>query len=309
MSSTPHSLPGAVKAVIFNDRGELLLQKRDDRPGIMEPGLWGYFGGMLEPGETAVEALRRELAEELGNSVGEVEGELFRTAHDTYGILNIAYALRCTAPGESFQLGEGQDYRWFRADELAGLRLSRLVYRHLSPLFSLLARGDPACADRCEQALLERLQLRKKSNRVYYSAQTPAALGLQDMLMLKELAHYRGLPVVRVCLHRDDAEPIHEMLMAHTRPQVVGPLKQNKSSLSYHMLAGEAEISLHDDGGAILSTVRLDSDDASAARFARLQASTFRTFRTLSPYAVFLEVAGGPFEDQDTIWMNRGVKP
>ncbi len=309
MPFTTQPLPCAVKAVIFNDRGELLLQKRDDRPGIMERGLWGYFGGMLEAGETAADALRRELAEELSSSVGEVEGELFRTDHDTYGILNIAYALRCTTPSEGFFLGEGQEYRWFRADELASLRLSRLIYRHLSPLFGLLTRSDPTCIDRFEQALLERLQLRKKSDRVYYAAQTPAAMGLQDMLMLKELANCRGLPVVRVCLHRDDAEPIHEMLMAHTRPQAVGPLKQNKSSLSYHMLVGAAEIRLHDDSGAILSITRLDSDDPSAAQFARLQASTFRTFRTLSPYAVFLEIAGGPFEDQDTIWMNQGVKP
>lgn len=309
MSPIPPATPPAVKAVIFNDRGELLLRKRNDLPGVTESALWSYLGGMQEAWETAPDALRRELAEGLGCCVAEVEGELFRTDHDTYGTPNIVYALRCTTPGGGFRLGEGQEYRWFRPEDLPGLRLSRLIYCHLSPVFGLLGRSDSTCTDRFEQALLKHLNLRKKSDRVYYAKRIPAAIGLQDMIMLRELAHHRGLPVVRICLHCDDSEPIHEMLMAHTRPQVVGPLKQDKSSLSYHMLVGSAEISLHDDQGTILSTIQIDSDDPSVARSARLQASTFRSFRSISPGVVFLEVAGGPFEDEDTIWMNQGVKP
>jgi cupin fold WbuC family metalloprotein len=308
MSHFPQPVPTAVKAVIYNDRGELLLQKRDDVPGIWERGLWGHFGGMLEPEESPEDGLRRELREELGSTVGEIGGELFRTDYNTYGILNIAYPVRCTTDTDGFRLGEGQAYGWFRVDELAGLSLSRLIYRHLSPLLALTERLDAGCVERFEQAMLNRLNLRKKSDRVYYATQSPAAIGLQDMILLKELAHFRGLLVVRVCLHRSDDEPIHEMLMAHTAPQSVGPLKQNKSSLSYHMLAGAADVSLHDDEGAILSTIRIDSDDPAAARSVRLLASTFRTFRTVSPYAIFLEVAGGPFVDQDTIWMKQAAE-
>ncbi|MGC2125519.1 MAG: NUDIX domain-containing protein, partial [Xanthobacteraceae bacterium] len=38
---------------------------RDDIPRIFYPGHWGCFGGAVAPGEGKVEALRRELAEEL----------------------------------------------------------------------------------------------------------------------------------------------------------------------------------------------------------------------------------------------------
>lgn len=50
-------LPG-VRAIILNERGEVLLQRRTD----ME--CWGLPAGAVELDETAFEALRREVAEE-----------------------------------------------------------------------------------------------------------------------------------------------------------------------------------------------------------------------------------------------------
>lgn len=55
----------AAAALIVLADGRYLLQLRDDIPGIFYPGHWGCFGGALSPGETPLEGLRRELAEEL----------------------------------------------------------------------------------------------------------------------------------------------------------------------------------------------------------------------------------------------------
>lgn len=53
-----------VGVVIETDRG-YLCQLRDDKPGIKFPGLWGFFGGHSDHGESPDAALRRELIEEL----------------------------------------------------------------------------------------------------------------------------------------------------------------------------------------------------------------------------------------------------
>ncbi|MFQ3622456.1 MAG: NUDIX domain-containing protein [Acetobacteraceae bacterium] len=45
--------------------GRYLVQIRDHTPGVLHPGAYGLFGGAIEPGETADEAIRRELAEEI----------------------------------------------------------------------------------------------------------------------------------------------------------------------------------------------------------------------------------------------------
>ncbi|MFZ3360074.1 MAG: NUDIX domain-containing protein [Xanthobacteraceae bacterium] len=62
-----HPLRGdhAVAALITVEDGRYLMQLRDDIPRIFYPGHWGCFGGAVSPGEGKVEALRRELAEEL----------------------------------------------------------------------------------------------------------------------------------------------------------------------------------------------------------------------------------------------------
>lgn len=70
---SPLSFGDAVAAIITVDEGRFLLQLRDDKPGIWYPGFWGCFGGGVEPGEDPVDAIRRELVEELGIEVGSVE--------------------------------------------------------------------------------------------------------------------------------------------------------------------------------------------------------------------------------------------
>ncbi|RLC00514.1 MAG: DNA mismatch repair protein MutT [Deltaproteobacteria bacterium] len=55
-------VPG-VRAVVVNNVGEILLQRRTDT------NLWGLPGGSVELGETAFEALKREVAEETALTV------------------------------------------------------------------------------------------------------------------------------------------------------------------------------------------------------------------------------------------------
>lgn len=45
--------------------GKYILQLRDDKPGIAARGQWSLFGGEINTGETPLEAMKRELFEEL----------------------------------------------------------------------------------------------------------------------------------------------------------------------------------------------------------------------------------------------------
>jgi len=59
----------SVGAIIYDSKGELLLQKRDLKESIYFPGLWGVFGGACEKNESPYETIVREITEELQVSI------------------------------------------------------------------------------------------------------------------------------------------------------------------------------------------------------------------------------------------------
>lgn len=59
-------------AVLWTDDGRYLMQRRDDKPGLILRDHWAAFGGSVDPGESGEAAIRRELVEELEFTAREV---------------------------------------------------------------------------------------------------------------------------------------------------------------------------------------------------------------------------------------------
>jgi 8-oxo-dGTP diphosphatase len=89
--------------------GRFLLQHRDDKPGIANPGMWGSFGGSLEPYETPEFGFLRELGEELQWQPPAIDLYMgLPYVQDGARRLVYAYAAPVDVPLESLVLGEGQ---------------------------------------------------------------------------------------------------------------------------------------------------------------------------------------------------------
>ncbi len=58
-----------VALAVIRREGRYFLQRRAAANPVM-PGLWEFPGGKVEPSETPIEALRRELLEEVGMELG-----------------------------------------------------------------------------------------------------------------------------------------------------------------------------------------------------------------------------------------------
>jgi 8-oxo-dGTP diphosphatase len=107
-------------AVILDDAGRVLLARRAVDPGA---GLWDLIGGFIDEGEDPLDALRREVREELS---AEVEPLGYLGAYpDRYGeegvyTLNFYWAARLT--GEELRVDEEEleEVAWFAAEALPG---------------------------------------------------------------------------------------------------------------------------------------------------------------------------------------------
>ena len=64
-------------AILIDRAGRLLLQLRDNIPGIVHPGKIALFGGRREPTETPLECIMREVAEEIGYKGSASDFEIF----------------------------------------------------------------------------------------------------------------------------------------------------------------------------------------------------------------------------------------
>ena len=119
-----------VAAAIHDHRGNLLLARRG-LDGSRESGHWEFPGGKVESGETPVQALRRELAEELGvhcRSITAIPGAL---AQDRERLLRLSL-WRVKLGREQPRVSVHQAIRWVRPEHCIRLPLG-VLDRQLAP--------------------------------------------------------------------------------------------------------------------------------------------------------------------------------
>ena len=114
----------AAAIISIEDKG-YLMQHRDDIPNILFPDYFGFFGGAVEGNEKLVDALKRELQEEIGLEIE--TGRYQYHTKVTYdfgcvgkGIIDRAY-YRISIDQEELSnlvLGEGRDYRVMTAHQI-----------------------------------------------------------------------------------------------------------------------------------------------------------------------------------------------
>ncbi|MGW8449951.1 NUDIX hydrolase [Streptomyces niveus] len=104
----------SVAGVIVDDRGQALLIKRRDN------GHWEPPGGVVEAGETLLDALQREVLEETGIKIA-LPATLTGVYKNMTGLI-VSLVFRCEmADGTPTTGPETRALRWVTREEVAGL--------------------------------------------------------------------------------------------------------------------------------------------------------------------------------------------
>jgi 8-oxo-dGTP diphosphatase len=97
--------------VLFRADGCFLLTSRP--VGKVYAGFWEFPGGKLEAGETVEQALRRELQEELGITIGAAHAWREKQVDYPHGLVHLHFCKVYDWTG-SLQMREGQQFSWER---------------------------------------------------------------------------------------------------------------------------------------------------------------------------------------------------
>lgn len=114
MSQTIH----VAAAILFADNKILACQRTDVPASVDANQAWEFPGGKVEPGETPEAAVRREVTEELGLTLG----TMFYFDSITYNYPDFELQMDCyvarLAPNTSPKLRVHSDCRWLGREEL-----------------------------------------------------------------------------------------------------------------------------------------------------------------------------------------------
>jgi 8-oxo-dGTP pyrophosphatase MutT (NUDIX family) len=126
---------GNSEILLVRKDGALILQHRDDKPGIANPGLITTFGGHIEAGETPLDAAVRELGEETNLKIRPEQLEFFGKYHKTKEVhgedWDVYYYILSDVDDAGLQVYEGQGFVIAKNEAAAKMLHTSLLLREL----------------------------------------------------------------------------------------------------------------------------------------------------------------------------------
>ncbi len=196
-------------------------------------------------------------------------------------------------------------YEWVSVEILWRKNIDNSIAVAMNQVIGQVEKTMPGSLEKLEQSFVKNFDLNKVNPRVFFAKSETVEVTESLISFLGAFSVGNGQQTARLCMHHSQSQVIQEMLMIHAVPISTGPLRQNNdSSVSYHMMRGALEITLHHGGtvGDVVHHVERRADQPSSPSSIRVPARVFRTIRTITDSAVFIEVQSGPFSDSDTEW-------
>jgi 8-oxo-dGTP diphosphatase len=109
-----------VALVLENQQGKILVSKRADNKD--QGGLWEFPGGKVEPGETRLQALKREIKEELNYQLQEAKP--LKCITHNYTNLSVKLDVWYSKDHQpQVHANENQPLKWLNKTELSNLNM------------------------------------------------------------------------------------------------------------------------------------------------------------------------------------------
>ena len=134
----------------------------------------------------------------------------------------------------------------------------------------------------------------KINEEVLFATDAIVKIDASDIAELKQKAKQNPRRRIRICVHSDIRDSIHEMLIVHSFGQYIQPHINLVSAKSFVVLDGEMVVVLFNNEGEISNYVQLGESNGASAFLLRLDDPVFHTVVPISTTVTFLETVKGP---------------
>ncbi len=145
------------------------------------------------------------------------------------------------------------------------------------------------------------MNLRKVNDEVFLALDPIVRLGDEELAFLKTQALASPRKRARICAHKSNDDPLHEMLIVISSSSYIHPHRHVDKSESFHIVDGEVDVVVFDADGNIMDVVELGAAGTGRSFFYRLAESAFHTLLIKTDYLIVHEVTNGPFARDKTI--------
>ncbi len=146
------------------------------------------------------------------------------------------------------------------------------------------------------------VKLIRKSAEVYVTPGPIASIGAEEVEFLRREAAGSPKGRVRINIHPDNADLLHEMIIAIRPDSYIRPHKHPGKSEAFHVVYGEVDIVVFKDDGSILEIVPLAASGAGKAFYYRMSKPYFHTLLIRSDILVVHEITNGPFVKDGSVF-------
>ncbi len=110
-----------ITGIIQNSRSQILITKRNKNKKVY-PGLWECTGGSVKAGESSIEAVIREINEEIGVELKPTDGKLVGTIQKSNYFRDVwKFKKEVIKEDINYNDGEVIDFKWVSLEEYANL--------------------------------------------------------------------------------------------------------------------------------------------------------------------------------------------
>ncbi|KQZ01909.1 hypothetical protein ASD45_14400 [Pseudolabrys sp. Root1462] len=146
------------------------------------------------------------------------------------------------------------------------------------------------------------MNLEQKSPEVFVAKGPIASIGGEEIELLKSTLANAPKGRVRINLHPNSDDRLHEMFIALRNDSYIRPHKHPTKSEAFHLVYGAVDIVIFEDDGQIRKVVKLGAGDAQRAFYYRMSEPFFHTLVIRSDILVIHEITNGPFDASGTVF-------